>query len=352
MSLRRPSRPAPTSTTPAGATISPASAAISMSTEYSGRPGSGLVDRLDLHTRIVFPVPVDIRCFNIVNAHCVGDSLGRIGGCRLRCDGHHRRHHPGPLLRPARPPSRGARPRHPLRACRRPELQLRPQRRRRAFGVYFDPTSNCRESTGLRSASPATCASPYVPWHPSLNRRFDRNVACGWAWGSSRTTAATGRRKIMATTHSTSTGRSAAINRSRPAAIRVADDDVPDPSRDPEPDPGDQPRLRPRFRNPADDGRRAQLDQRGRFGGARRCPAAYELQGEYQTPLIVNGGPGDSTITSRGDPPDVDVYIDDGGGANPYQPVHWHTTTIWNRRNPDGLAGHEEPLLGATNTST
>ena len=27
----------------------------------------------------VFPIPVDIRCFDIVNAHCVGDGMGGIG---------------------------------------------------------------------------------------------------------------------------------------------------------------------------------------------------------------------------------------------------------------------------------
>ena len=26
----------------------------------------------------------------------------------------------------------------------------------------------------------------YVPWHPSLNRRCDRNVADGWAWNGSQ----------------------------------------------------------------------------------------------------------------------------------------------------------------------
>ena len=53
---------------------------------------------------------------------------------------------------------------------------------------------------------------------------------------------------------------------------------------------------------------------------------------------------------NNGAPPSVDVYIDDGrAGEYRYVPVHWATTTIWNRRNPDGLAAHEEPALGATN---
>lgn len=49
---------------------------------------------------------------------------------------------------------------------------------------------------------------------------------------------------------------------------------------------------------------------------------------------------------NSGNPPSVDVYIDDGrAGEYQYQPVHWLTTAIWNRRNPDGLDGHEEPAL-------
>ncbi len=48
--------------------------------------------------------------------------------------------------------------------------------------------------------------------------------------------------------------------------------------------------------------------------------------------------------------PAVDVYIDDGrAGEYAYLPVHWATTTIWNRRNADGMSGHEEPALGETN---
>lgn len=69
----------------------------------------------------------------------------------------------------------------------------------------------------------------------------------------------------------------------------------------------------------------------GVFGGAygKVLTWAFEKQN-------LNGGA----------PPSVDVYIDDSrAGEYQYLPVHWATTTIWNRRNPDGLAGHEEPAL-------
>ena len=73
----------------------------------------------------------------------------------------------------------------------------------------------------------------------------------------------------------------------------------------------------------------------GRYGGAygKVLTWAFEKQN-------LNGGA----------PPSVDVFIDDGrAGEYQYLPVHWDTTTIWNRRERDGLDGHEEPALGETN---
>jgi hypothetical protein len=53
---------------------------------------------------------------------------------------------------------------------------------------------------------------------------------------------------------------------------------------------------------------------------------------------------------NKGAPPSVDVYIDDGrAGEYQYVQEYWAATTIWNRRNPDGLKGHQEPALGQTN---
>jgi hypothetical protein len=53
---------------------------------------------------------------------------------------------------------------------------------------------------------------------------------------------------------------------------------------------------------------------------------------------------------NKGAPPSVDVYIDDDrAGEYEYKEEYWATTTIWNRRNPDGLNGHQEPALGRTN---
>jgi hypothetical protein len=73
----------------------------------------------------------------------------------------------------------------------------------------------------------------------------------------------------------------------------------------------------------------------GIFGGAynKVIRWAYEKQGLF-----------------GGKPPAVDVYIDDGRhGEYQYQPVHWNTTTIWNRNAADGGTVHQAPILGQTN---
>src|SRR5262249_14714859 len=71
---------------------------------------------------------------------------------------------------------------------------------------------------------------------------------------------------------------------------------------------------------------------------------AFEKQGLYQPS-------GASTPNNNeGAPPAVDVYIDDGrAGEYPYQPVFWSNQSIWNRLNPDGGTGYEEPVTNQTN---
>lgn len=84
----------------------------------------------------------------------------------------------------------------------------------------------------------------------------------------------------------------------------------------------------------------------GVFGGAynKVIRWSFERQGLYQPA----GAP--SPVTTPGAPPDVDVYIDDGRtGHYDFQHVHWHTTTIWNRRAADGGATHDEPMVGESN---
>ena len=81
-------------------------------------------------------------------------------------------------------------------------------------------------------------------------------------------------------------------------------------------------------------------------GGAYRKVIrwAFEQQGAFQRA-------GTATPNNNiGDPPTVDVYIDDGrAGEYQYQPVWWANQSIWNRRNPDNGTTHEEPIVGVTN---
>jgi zinc metalloprotease ZmpB len=66
---------------------------------------------------------------------------------------------------------------------------------------------------------------------------------------------------------------------------------------------------------------------------------AFEMQGLYQ----ASGAP--TPVTTIGQPPAVDVYIDDGrGGQYGYIGDFWDNTEVWNRRAADGGTTHEEPI--------
>jgi len=71
---------------------------------------------------------------------------------------------------------------------------------------------------------------------------------------------------------------------------------------------------------------------------------AFEKQGLFQ-PGAAPGQP--QTVNREGNPPDVDVYIDDGRrGEYTYQPNHWSCQDMWVRRRPDGGLTHQNPLVG------
>ena len=304
----------------------------------------------------VFPVTVDIRCYNAINAHCVGDGLGGIGhvgyGIMDTTD----------LVNPL---GRVCDPRvHLHEVLGHGILYEHVDTSNFVFahsagdglsGIYFDPTSNCKGVDGTPVGKPGDLRFTYVPWHPSLNRRFDRAVAGGWAWGGSfdQGIADYGAEEILATTHfnvyrsiggdSDNLGRRQFASRMTMYLILRAIQNLT---------PATNPNYAREFAAELMTVDALNWTSEGIFGGAyhKVIRWAFEKQGEYQSPLIVNGGPLDGTITSPGDPPDVDVYIDDGrGGEYPFQPVHWHTTTMWNRRIADGLPGHEEPALDETN---
>ncbi len=185
-----------------------------------------------------------------------------------------------------------------------------------------------------------------APWVP-ITRRFDRDVASGWAWGGSHDIGGYSSEQILATTlfrvyrsiggDSTDLGRRQFASRMMIYLILRAISTLT---------PATNPSNALAFANALMAVDLLNWTTEGVYGGAynKVMRWSFEKQGLYQAP----GAP--TPVTTAGQPPAVDVYIDDGrSGEYPYLAVHWATTTIWNRRNPDGLTSHEEPALGASN---
>lgn len=302
----------------------------------------------------VFPVVVDVRCFDNINAHCVGDGMGGIG-------------HTGYGLMDTtdttNPLGRACDPRVHLHevlghgilyeAVDSPNMGFTHSAGDSLSLIYFDPDSQCKGVDGTPLGKPGDLRFTYVPWHPFLDRRCDRNVADGWAWNGSRDNRGYGSEEILATTlfsfyrsiggdHPNLGRRRFASRMAMYLVLRAIGDLTP----------ATDPQYAREFAAALMDTDALNWTAEGVFGGAynKVIRWVFEKQGEYQTSLVTNGSPADGTIVSAGDPPEVDVFIDDGRtGEYEFQHVHWHTTTIWNRREPDGVDAHQEPELGSTN---
>jgi hypothetical protein len=183
------------------------------------------------------------------------------------------------------------------------------------------------------------------PW---LNaRRHDRAVASGWAWGGTNDTGAYNSEQILSTTlfrfYRSIGGDSADINMQRFAAryavyliLRAVGTLTP----------ATNPSNALGLANALLTADQGDWTSAGHAGGAygKVIRWAFEKQGLYQP----TGAP--TPVTSEGDPPAVDVYINDGrNGEYGYIANFWNTTDIWNRLSPDGLTGHQTPVLSTTN---
>jgi len=302
----------------------------------------------------VFPIPVDIRCFDIINAHCVGDGMGGIG---------HTGYGLMDLTDTTNPLGRACDPRVHLHevlghgilyeAVNSPNMGFTHSAGDALSLIYFDPDSQCKGVDGTPLGKPGDLRFTYAPWHPTLNRRCDRNVANGWAWNGSEDNGEYGSEQILATTlfnfyrsiggDHPKLGRRQFASRMAMYLILLAIGALT---------PASNPQYARDFAEDLMTADMANWTSEGVFGGAyhKVIRWVFEQQGEYQTPLVMSGDAVDGTITTVGDPPNVDVYIDDGrAGGYPFQHVHWHTTTIWNRRDADGIDAHQEPELGSTN---
>jgi len=186
-----------------------------------------------------------------------------------------------------------------------------------------------------------------APFVPQVVRRHDRSVA-SWAWGGPNDLGSYSSEQILATTlfriYRSIGGDATDVNRKRFGARMMAYLILRTISTL---TPGTNPASALAFANALIAVDPLNWTSEGVFGGAygKVMRWSFEKQGLYQP-----GTPAAGTVATEGQAPAVDVYIDDGrGGEYQYQPVHWQTTTIWNRHAADGLVGHEEPILGATN---
>ena len=201
-------------------------------------------------------------------------------------------------------------------------------------GIQTDPESMLRELGMVERFR-------YTPFRPL--RWMNRDVAAGWGWGGANDVGGYPSEEILATCHfriyRAIGGDSASLDRRRLASrvvtylvLRAVGDLTS-------------------MTNPAtpDDwcARLMATDAldwttEGLVGGAyhKVIRWAFEAQGLFRAP----GAP----TTDPGQPPQVDVYIDDGRGGVylPHLDDFAGAAEIWNRRFPDGGMVHEAPLAG------
>jgi len=190
---------------------------------------------------------------------------------------------------------------------------------------------------------------PWVQAGTPLNRRHDRAVSAGWGWfGANYNTQYQGE-QILSTTlfrlyRSIGGDALTVLSTQRRAsettaflifkAIGLLTSTTPDP------------RIFVAKLETAD---KTTTAFKGIAGGAlhKVIRWAFEKQGLFQPNAVPGMG---NTVTREGNPPDVDVYIDDGRkGEYTYQPVHWNCQDVWVRRAPDGGTTHQAPRVGLTN---
>jgi zinc metalloprotease ZmpB len=188
------------------------------------------------------------------------------------------------------------------------------------------------------------------PWVPVVNdRRHDRGVTTGWAWGGVNDVGGYSSEQILSTTHfriyrsmggddPDDTVKAAAAQRivfliMKAIASLGPSTIVPTPTPDP-------------WETAMENADTSTTNFQGVPGGTAHKVIrwGFEQQGLFQPA----GAP--TPVTSPGAPPDVDVYVDDGrGGEYPYQVVFWENTDIWNRLAADGGTTHQTPIVNVTN---
>ena len=175
-----------------------------------------------------------------------------------------------------------------------------------------------------------------APFVPAVSRRSDRTVASGWGWGGTSDVGGYSSEQVLSTTmfrvYRSIGGDSASATRREFAArytvylmLRAVGTLTP----------LSNPSSAAQFLDALTTADTGNWTSEGVFGGAYKKVLTWSFEKQN-----LNGGA----------KPPVDVYIDDGRvGEYTYLPVHWATTTIWNRRAADAMSTHQEPALGETN---
>lgn len=186
------------------------------------------------------------------------------------------------------------------------------------------------------------------PWVFSIiNRRHDRDVTAGWAWGGTFDFGSYSSEQILCTTHFRlyrSVGGDSPELAMRTHASRYVAylmlrtigslTQATNPA---------NPTAYASAMITAERGNWVSEDMIGAVHG-KVVRWAFEKQGLYQPP----GAP--TPVKTEGAPPAVDLYIDDGRhGEYGFLEKFWETTDIWNRNEPDGQKGHQTPLLCRAN---
>lgn len=167
----------------------------------------------------------------------------------------------------------------------------------------------------------------------TISRRHDRDVAAGWGWGGAKDTGSYSSTQIMSTTlfraYRSLGGDSGALSEREFAArfvtyliLAAVESETP----------LTQPTGPEEFAQDLIDADLATTTFDGHPGGAfhKVIRWAFEKQDAY-----------------GGQPPDIDVYIDDGrGGEYPWLDDFTHPPDVWTRHEPDGGAAHQNPLEG------
>jgi zinc metalloprotease ZmpB len=206
--------------------------------------------------------------------------------------------------------------------------------------ILMDPQSNAPDRF-------LTFPWPQVGGAP-LNRRHDRQVSAGWGWFGSMYNTQYNGEQVLSTTlfrlYRSVGGDSPHIGDRQWAAryvsyliikaIGLLTTTTSDP------------RV---FVDQLMHADRTTADFEGQPGGAlhKVIRWAFEKQGLYQ-PNAVPGTP--NPVTTAGNPPEVDVYIDDGRhGEYNYLYSFWESPDVWVRRAADGGTTHQEPVVGRVN---